>query len=141
MSLDLMAVPTCSPERRHRTLPNGRISNYWALSCSAAYIYEYLLTLDREIELFWGRKALVSVLFLLNRYLQLFCIVKQSIAIDTSIYGDSPRYDVQSLDSSLCSYCAFVEMPAACKSMATYRMPSFSRTLLSGPWSLEYEPL
>ena len=36
------------------------------------YTYDYFITLDQEIELFWGRRALVSVLFLLNRYLQLY---------------------------------------------------------------------
>ena len=39
------------------------------------YIYEYFITLDKEIELFWRRRALVSVLFLLNRYLQLFGVI------------------------------------------------------------------
>ena len=38
---------------------------------SALYTYEHLVTLDSEIQLFWRRKAFVSVLFLLNRYLQL----------------------------------------------------------------------
>ena len=39
----------------------------------ALYIYEYLITLDTESGLFWGRKSLVSALFLLNRYSALFC--------------------------------------------------------------------
>ncbi|KAJ3768974.1 hypothetical protein FB446DRAFT_621425, partial [Lentinula raphanica] len=37
-------------------------------------VYEYLLTLDIEIQRFWKRdmKRLASVLFFVNRYLSLF---------------------------------------------------------------------
>ena len=40
---------------------------------SALLAYEYLITLDREIALFWKRKLTgASVLFLCTRYLALF---------------------------------------------------------------------
>lgn len=38
--------------------------------------FEYLVTFDREVELFWKRKFTgASVLFLLNRYLPLLTVI------------------------------------------------------------------
>ncbi|TBU23137.1 hypothetical protein BD311DRAFT_600006, partial [Dichomitus squalens] len=37
-------------------------------------LFEYFLTLDQEVELFWGQRPTVaSILFLSNRYLPLLC--------------------------------------------------------------------
>ena len=44
----------------------------------ALYWYEYLITLDQEITLFWTRKITgATVLFFCNRYLSLFVTIYQ----------------------------------------------------------------
>ncbi|TBU33807.1 hypothetical protein BD311DRAFT_748019 [Dichomitus squalens] len=53
------------------------ISKYFDLSSATLYIYDHLISLDSEIELFWRRRAFASALFLLNRYLTLFCMLAQ----------------------------------------------------------------
>ena len=63
-------------------------------SLTVMYMHEYILTLDREIELFWRGKAFASVLFLLNRYLQLFGVVWAGIG-SIALYTDNSRVSVQ----------------------------------------------
>nr|VWP02332.1 Surface protein PspC [Ganoderma boninense] len=48
------------------------VANQCGLATVALYIYDYMITFGREVELFWGRRFTgASVLFLLNRYLNL----------------------------------------------------------------------
>ncbi|PIL30350.1 hypothetical protein GSI_07535 [Ganoderma sinense ZZ0214-1] len=49
------------------------ISNYTGYATLALIVYEYLITVGAEVELFWRRKITgASILFLTNRYLVLF---------------------------------------------------------------------
>ncbi len=61
-------------------------------------MYDYILLLDREIELFWNRKVTgASLLFLVNRYLPIMaCIVRlsQFVHMSCSVSGDC-LYDVR----------------------------------------------
>ncbi|RPD60336.1 hypothetical protein L226DRAFT_525611 [Lentinus tigrinus ALCF2SS1-7] len=48
------------------------ISNYFANAGSSLVVYEYMITLGREVELFWrGRLTGAAILFFFNRYLSL----------------------------------------------------------------------
>ena len=43
------------------------------VSTTVLYLYEYVTTVDEEVELFWnGHKTGATILFHLNRYLALF---------------------------------------------------------------------
>ncbi|PIL30359.1 hypothetical protein GSI_07544 [Ganoderma sinense ZZ0214-1] len=56
------------------------ISNYCSNAATTLYMYEYLLTIDYEVELFWRRKFTgASALFFLNRYLRLWFYIAQLI--------------------------------------------------------------
>ena len=61
-------------------------------------LFEYCITLDQEVDLFWGQKITgASVLYLSNRYLPLFCSLwwvpwwRQSLSFNVSC----PMTDVQ----------------------------------------------
>ena len=42
------------------------------MQCAALIIYEFLITLDTEVRLFWGREITgASVVFFVNRYMML----------------------------------------------------------------------
>ncbi|KAI0758142.1 hypothetical protein C8Q74DRAFT_1303348 [Fomes fomentarius] len=48
--------------------------------------YDYIITFDREIELFWKRKrSLSSVLFLFNRYLSLVASILSLVKATTAM--------------------------------------------------------
>ncbi|RPD80818.1 hypothetical protein L226DRAFT_556694 [Lentinus tigrinus ALCF2SS1-7] len=54
----------------------GQIGAYFATAATAVFMYEWMLTFDREVDLFWRRKVTVSsILFLVNRYLPFVVIL------------------------------------------------------------------
>ncbi|KAI1795344.1 hypothetical protein LXA43DRAFT_1090993 [Ganoderma leucocontextum] len=57
-------------------LESNLVANQCGLAITALYIYDYAITFAREVELFWGRRFTgASLLFLLNRYLNLAHII------------------------------------------------------------------
>ncbi|KAM5530760.1 hypothetical protein V8D89_015567 [Ganoderma adspersum] len=57
-------------------LTSSAIGNYCNTSALALLVYDYILLLDKEIELFWKRKVTgASLLFLFNRYLPIIAYI------------------------------------------------------------------
>ncbi|KAM5541305.1 hypothetical protein V8D89_004859 [Ganoderma adspersum] len=55
-------------------LGDSAVRNYGMSASFAWLLFEYFITLDQEVDLFWGQKITgASVLYLSNRYLPLFC--------------------------------------------------------------------
>ncbi|PIL23038.1 hypothetical protein GSI_14345 [Ganoderma sinense ZZ0214-1] len=61
-----------------------QVSNYCANAGSVLVVYEYVITLGREVELFWkGRWTGAAILFFFNRYLSLIVVIY-------GLTGDAP---------------------------------------------------
>ena len=55
----------------------------------AFYIYEYIITLDREVELFWKKKVNGgAAIFLSNRYIPLITQLMYLVEYTSSIMSD-----------------------------------------------------
>ncbi|KAI0825954.1 hypothetical protein BC629DRAFT_1586818 [Irpex lacteus] len=59
-------------------------SNYCAVASRVLFLWDYLITVEDEVEYFWERKiTTASVLFLLNRYVNLAITVLQFFAVSS----------------------------------------------------------
>ena len=96
------AILAC-PRRSVSRISPGNSSCFCLPSLAVAWLlFEYCITLDQEIDLFWGQKITgASVLFLSNRYLPLFCSLwwvpwwRQSLSFNVS----------RSLSRRICNVC------------------------------------
>ncbi|KAJ3718077.1 hypothetical protein DFJ43DRAFT_774316 [Lentinula guzmanii] len=76
------ALPPAALQQILTDVHNVQVSRYNMLALSILYIYDFVITFDREFEYIWKHpKSLLSVLFLLNRYLALIAAV-----FDSAIY-------------------------------------------------------
>ncbi|GJJ08918.1 hypothetical protein Clacol_003138 [Clathrus columnatus] len=58
---------------------------YVSVSCAALWIHDYLLTLERERALVWRSPwSLAKILFLVNRYSQIFDIVLMNVVLSAA---------------------------------------------------------
>ncbi|KAJ3787103.1 hypothetical protein GGU10DRAFT_386128 [Lentinula aff. detonsa] len=70
------ALPPAALQQILTDVHNVQVSRYNMLALSILYIYDFVITFDREFEYIWKHpKSLLSVLFLLNRYLALIAAV------------------------------------------------------------------
>ena len=70
----------------------------FCLCLAALSVFEHVITLDREIELFWKRKfSGAAVLFLMNRFIRLMYIVLES---DTGLQGLDAVQDVTEMGTT-----------------------------------------
>ncbi|EIW58665.1 uncharacterized protein TRAVEDRAFT_47807 [Trametes versicolor FP-101664 SS1] len=91
------------------------IDNCCGIAIPAFLGFEYLVTFDREVELFWKRKFTgASVLFLLNRYLPLLTVIldlSQSTPMSDRRYADICFVRIGAVDR-IHSCASFVKLTA-----------------------------
>ncbi|KAH8083298.1 hypothetical protein BXZ70DRAFT_958347 [Cristinia sonorae] len=59
-----------------------RENNNYIIAAKALFIWDYIITLDNEVRYVWGRKpTIATILFLLNRYVVLACMLFQLIVL------------------------------------------------------------
>ncbi|KAI0354663.1 hypothetical protein OH77DRAFT_1521558 [Trametes cingulata] len=69
------------------------VNNCCGIATTVLLVFEYLITLDREVELFWRRKFTgASVLFLLNRYLPLSVTILEACGCSVWIFAEQTLY-------------------------------------------------
>ncbi|KAI0711168.1 hypothetical protein C8T65DRAFT_185592 [Cerioporus squamosus] len=84
------------------------VDAYFSISTCAFFIYEYFITFDREVELFWkGKMTGASIIFLLNRYLPLLTQLLYLTEYTTSTMSAKLRAVYQ----SRCCHCSRSILP------------------------------
>ncbi|RPD65618.1 hypothetical protein L226DRAFT_567173 [Lentinus tigrinus ALCF2SS1-7] len=89
-----------------------------SISAWTLYVYDYIITFDREVELFWnGKRSGAAAIFILNRYLpliaQLFYIVEYTLFIVSAErfghYTEPQRASKRWLTNTSYSCAAFIK--------------------------------
>jgi len=93
-----------------------RYGNYMKMASASLVVYDYLISLSREVSLFWScPMSLSKVLYMITRYLSLFIVLEQAVSYP------SHKYSV-TLGTALLSFILNIVFAALCQAVVTIRV-------------------